>query len=52
MSKEELLNTTFDSAPDAMYALEEFLKEVDESYKNETRGSYMNLRAFGNRIFE
>lgn len=52
MSKEELLATEFDSAYDAMYALADFLRDVDSSSKDETRGNYQNLRAIGNRIFE
>ena len=31
MTKEELLSTTFDSVPDAMHALEEFLKEQKDN---------------------
>ncbi len=52
MSKEELLSTTYESVPDAMYALEIFLQEVDNSCSDETRGDYQNLRVIGNRIFE
>lgn len=52
MSKEELLATEFNSAYDAMYALADFLDEVDSSSKNETRANYQHLRAIGNRIFE
>ena len=52
MSKEELLSTTYESASDAMHALEKFLQEVDNSWSDETRGDYQNLRAIGNRIFE
>ena len=53
MSKEELLATEFDSACDAMYALADFLRDVDSSSKDgETRGKYQNLRVIGNRIFE
>lgn len=51
MSKEELLNTTFNSAPEAMHALTAFLDEIDESW-NETRGNYQHLRVIGNKIFE
>ena len=52
MSKEELLATTYESAYEAMLALVEFLREVDNSWKDETRGDYQNLRVIGNRIFE
>lgn len=52
MSKEELLETEFDSACDAMYALADFLNEVDSSSNDETRSNYQNLRAIGNRIFD
>lgn len=52
MSKEELLSTTYESACAAMYALEEFLQEVDNFWSDETRGDYQNLRAIGNRVFE
>lgn len=52
MTKKELLETTFDSAYDAMYALADFLRSVDESIEEETRGSYQHLRVIGNRIFE
>lgn len=52
MSKEELLETEFDSACDAMNALAEFLQEVDDSYKDENRGNYQHLRVIGNRIFD
>lgn len=52
MSKEELLEKEFDSACDAMYALNKFLHDVDNSYKDENRGDYQNLRVIGNRIFD
>ena len=40
------------SANDAMYALADFLNEVDSSSNDETRSNYQNLRAIGNRIFD
>lgn len=52
MSKEELLETKFESACAAMQALEEFLQDVDNSWKDETRADYQNLKAIGNRIYE
>lgn len=52
MSKEELLEKEFDSAYDAMYALIDFLKEIDESSLYKTRNDYQHLRVIGNRIFE
>lgn len=52
MSKEELLETEFDSAYDAMYALADFLQEVDNSWQDENRSNYQHLRAIGNRIFD
>ncbi len=52
MSKEELLETEFKSAHDAMNALAEFLQEVDNSWKDENRSKYQNLRVIGNRIFD
>ena len=52
MSKEELLETEFNSAYDAMYALVEFLQQVDNSWKDESRSDYQNLRVIGNRIFD
>lgn len=52
MSKEELLETEFDSASDAMYALADFLDDVDSSSKDENRGNYQHLRVIGNRIFD
>lgn len=52
MSKEELLKTEFNSACDAMKALADFLQEVDNSFQDETRGKYQNLRVIGNRVFE
>lgn len=52
MSKEKLLETTFSSVYEAMYALSTFLDEVDESLEEETRGNYQNLRVIGNKIFE
>ena len=52
MSKEELLQKTFDSSCDAMTALAQFLDDVDKSCKDETRGSYQHLKVIGNRIFE
>lgn len=52
MSKEELLTTEFNSACDAMYALANFLQEVDDSSEDESRGSYQHLRVVGNRIFD
>lgn len=52
MSKDELLSTTFESACDAMFALSDFLQDIDNSCSDETRGNYQNLRVIGNRIFE
>ena len=52
MSKEELLTTEFDSACDAMYALDNFLQEVENSSEDESRGNYQHLRVVGNRIFD
>lgn len=52
MSKKELLEKTYESACDAMNALEQFLQEVDSSATNETRANYQHLRAIGNRIFD
>ena len=52
MSKEELLETTFDSACDAMYALEEFLNSFVPSKEGCTRGELQGLRVIGNRIYE
>lgn len=52
MSKEELLETEFASACDAMYALADFLDDVDSSSKDETRANYQHLRVVGNRIFD
>lgn len=52
MTKEELLKKKFSSAYEAMYALNEFLENVDSNSTNETRIKYQNLRAIGNRIFE
>lgn len=52
MSKEELLKTEFDSACDAMYALNDFLHDVDNSHKDENRSDYQHLRVIGNRIFD
>ncbi len=50
--KEELLSQSYESACAAMYALEEFLQEVDNSLEDETRANYQNLKVIGNRIFE
>lgn len=52
MSKEELLKTEFDSACDAMYALEDFLKSFDPSKEECTRGELQGLKVIGNRIYE
>lgn len=52
MSKEELLETEFDSAYDAMHALSQFLQEVDSSLEDESQGNYQHLRVIGNRIFD
>lgn len=53
MTKEELLSTTFDSAPEAMHALEEFLKELNNNpLSSEGPGNYQHLRVIGNRVFE
>lgn len=52
MSKQELLETTFDSAFDAMRALEDFLKSFDSSQEEYTRGELQSLRVIGNRIYE
>ena len=52
MSKQELLETTFDSAYDAMYALEDFFNSLDSSKEPYTRGQLQNLRVVGNRIYE
>lgn len=52
MSKKELLETEFNSACEAMYALSEFLQEVANSPKDENQGNYQHLRAIGNRIFD
>ena len=51
MTKEELLRTEFSSAFDAMNALNDFLKSIDNS-PNDSRGNYQNLRAIGNRVYE
>lgn len=52
MSKEELLETHYESACDAMHALEKFLQELDNSSSTENRGNYQNLKVVGNRIFD
>ena len=52
MTKEELLKKTFSSAYEAMYALNEFLENIDSNASDENRIKYQNLRAVGNRIFE
>lgn len=52
MSKEELLSKTYESACDAMCALEQFLQDIDNSSINENRGNYQNLRVVGNRIYD
>ena len=52
MTKEELLSTTFDSVPDAMHALEEFLKEQKDNPLSDGPGRYQRLRVIGNRVFE
>lgn len=51
MTKEFLLSTEFESAPEAMKALNEFLKAVDNSI-NDSRANYQNLRVIGNRIYD
>ena len=51
MTKEVLLNTEFESAYEAMYALNTFLENVDAS-PTDSRANYQNLRAIGNRIYE
>lgn len=52
MTKDELLTKNFSSAYEAMYALNEFLENIDSNTSNENRIKYQNLRAVGNRIFE
>ena len=53
MSLEELLETTFPSASDAMWALAAFLEDVDNtSWKTgKTRKDFLNLKVMGSRIF-
>ena len=51
MTKEVLLSTEFDSAYDAMIALNVFLENVD-ALPTDSRANYQNLRAIGNRIYE
>lgn len=52
MTKKELLETTFESSCDAMHALNEFLINIDKSFKDEKRSDYQHLRVIGNRIFD
>ncbi len=52
MTKDELLKKTFSSAYEAMYALNEFLENLDADSTNENRIKYQNLRVVGNGIFE
>lgn len=51
MTKEVLLNTEFESACQAMIALNAFLESVDVS-PDDSRAKYQNLRAIGNRVYE
>lgn len=49
-TRKELLSTPFSSAFAAMKALEDFLQEVDSSWKDETRAKHQDLRVIGNMI--
>ncbi len=51
MTKEVLLNTEFESAHDAMCALNTFLENVNVS-TTDSQANYQELRAIGNRIYE
>ena len=51
MTKDVLLSTEFDSAYDAMIALNVFLENID-ALPTDSRANYQNLRAIGNRIYE
>lgn len=51
MTKDELLNTEFSSAYEAMNALNAFLESVD-LLPSDSRANYQNLRAIGNKIYE
>ena len=51
MTKEILLSTTFESACQAMTALNAFLESVD-ARPDDSRANYQHLRAIGNRIYE
>ena len=51
MTRQELLDKTFESAYAAMKELEDFLKEVDSSCEDENRGNHQDLRVVGTRIF-
>lgn len=52
LSKEELLACTYASACEAMYALEQFLQDIDSSWEDEGIGNYQHLKVIGNRIYE
>ena len=52
MTKDELLTKNFSSAYEAMYALNEFLDNLDNSCSDQSRNNYQNLLVIGNRIFE
>ena len=52
MTKEELLEKPFDSACDAMYALNKFLREIEKYSTTESVKDYQHLRVIGNRIYE
>ena len=51
MTKDVLLSTEFDSAYDAMIALNVFLENID-ALPTDSRANYQNLRAISNRIYE
>lgn len=51
MTEKELLEKTFDSAYEAMYALKEFLEEINNPFRDEKISDYQHLRVIGNRIF-
>lgn len=51
MTLEELLDTTFASAPEAMLHLNQFLEKIEIYSSEMTKGKLQNLKAIGNRIY-
>lgn len=52
MSKKELLEKEYESAYEAMHALEEFFKNFDPEKEECTKGELQGLRVIGNKIYE